>query len=202
MAEKPIVHLIHKSEAKLIPFDVAPYRTVYVSWETPADVLHSVELLHEHVKAAISPDHDVENPVTKARGRQHLKATATPPEKVLLEEMQVLSARVTELEQRPTFTYAAGTYAYPSGIHDPDQRISSYSPGTVIVTTVDPRSSGPADLSFTPDKAFVRNLNVKAAVLADTTDRDGKVTATVGGEQVRLAKDEWEKLPIWTGRFP
>jgi hypothetical protein len=83
MAEKPIVHLIHKSEAKLIPFDVAPYRTVYVSWKTPAEVLHSIEKLHEHVQTAISPDHDVENPVTKARGRLRWTRFVRQPEPVV-----------------------------------------------------------------------------------------------------------------------
>jgi hypothetical protein len=99
--EKPIIHLVHKSEEKL-PFDVAPFRTIFVSWDTPEDVRISIEQLREHVQAATSEEHEVENPVTRARGRQHLKETATPTEKVLLEEIQNLSARIAELEHRTT----------------------------------------------------------------------------------------------------
>jgi hypothetical protein len=99
MAEKPIVHLIHKSETNLIPFDVKPYRTVSISWDTPGEVRQSVQQLITFIEAAISPDHNVENPVTRARGRQHLRETATPTEKVLMEEMQGLTARITDLER-------------------------------------------------------------------------------------------------------
>lgn len=191
MAEKPIVHLIHKSEAKLIPFDVAPYRTVYVSWETPADVANSIEKLHEQVQAAISPDHDVENPVTKARGRQHLKATASSTEKVLLEDMQGLSDRVAELERRPmVVTYSPGATPYfNQGFVGQYQHPSVNPPQTY---------SGLGSLALTA--GVVRNLNGKAAVFADTTD--GQITVTVEGAKIRLTKDQWEDLPLWNGPFP
>jgi hypothetical protein len=100
MAEKPIIHLIHKSETKLIPFDVAPYRTVFISWDTPEEMHRSIREVKASIEAAISPDHNVENPVTRARGQQRLKETATPTEQVLMEEIQGLSARLADLERR------------------------------------------------------------------------------------------------------
>jgi hypothetical protein len=144
----------------------------------------------------------VENPVTKARGRQHLKATASSAEKVLLEEMHVLSARVAELESRPTFTYPSGTFGYPT-VNMPDQsnaflfnHSGFMSRGLINTETVSPTAVPLA-------KGLVRNLNGKPAVIvvADT-DTDGTVTVTVEGKEVRLTKEQWEKLPTWNGSFP
>jgi hypothetical protein len=134
-----------------------------------------------------------------------LKATATPTERVLLEEMQVLSARVAELESRPTFTYDASSGFFGGGTvvtsvdpRDPTTRSGVFG-SRMVVTSVDPKNNA----LFASDKAFVRNLEGKPAVITDySTDRDGKVTVTVEGEQVRLTKEQWEKLPLWTGSFP
>jgi hypothetical protein len=196
MAEKPIIHLIHKSELKIIPFDVAPYRTIDVSWDTPAEALRSVERLHEQVQEAISPEHVVENPVTKARGRQHLKATASPAENVLLEELQGLSARVAELERRPAYNSPSA----PTG-PSPGHTISSfyYYPSAPTGPTGPPLVNELALwTSANAGKAFVRDLNGKAAVLLLGGDpTDGKVTLSVDGQEVRLPIEEWNKLPVW-----
>jgi hypothetical protein len=96
---KAIIHLIHVSQMKNIPFDVAPFRTVGVSWDTPEEARKSIADLRAQVEAAISPDHIVENPVTRARGQQHVTEAGTPTEKVLLAEVQRLASRVTELER-------------------------------------------------------------------------------------------------------
>jgi hypothetical protein len=131
-------------EIKDLPFDVAPYRTVPVCWDTPEDVKKSVFDLKAQLEAVNLPDYIVENPVTRARGQQHLRETATPTEKLLLEEVQRLSTQMAELERSAIrFSAAAPQDAravwLSQGLHDPLARV----PGLLRVLQEHEKTSVP-----------------------------------------------------------
>lgn len=97
MAQKPVIHMQLKSEAP--PFDVNGYRAIRFSVRHPGDLLEAQRELSEQVKSAIAEDHRVENPVTHARGQIRIKEEATPKEKVLIDQLAELSARIGALEK-------------------------------------------------------------------------------------------------------
>jgi len=210
MVEKPIIHLIHKSEKDLIPFDLKPVRTVFISWVSPGEVQRSIRELKAFIEAAISPDHDVENPVTRARGRQHLKETATPTEKMLIEEMQALTARMGDFERAPRSHYPVNAL---TGWSDPQ--------GMVFVSKIDPNiynqvspqmgatfvtaASGLAqEFRSAPTaggRAAVRN-GKPANLVGGRNALSDMVDVLVDGELHHLTKEEWSKLPDWSGVLP
>jgi hypothetical protein len=98
MEERPIIHMIHKSELLLIPFDVRPFRTVLFSWDSPKELEQSKLDLKSYVRSAISTDHEVDNPVTRARGHQNLTKTATPTETMLFREIDDVKVSLRELQ--------------------------------------------------------------------------------------------------------
>ncbi len=100
MAQKPIIHMQLKHEAP--PFDVTGYRAIKFSIKHPADLSAAQRELADQIRLAVSIEHKVENPVTHARGAIRLEETATPEQKVLLEEMRSISERLSSLEVRAT----------------------------------------------------------------------------------------------------
>jgi hypothetical protein len=182
--EKPIIHLVHQFELKQLPFDIAPFRTVPVSWGTPKELDQSRDLLREHVQEATAEGHEVENPVTRARGRQRLKETASPSEQVLLEDMAILAARVAELERREA--PQAGMFA----------DIGNVAVGKTMQANV---SVYPPPLTLVGDNTSVpKNLNGRRAVLIESVGLGG-VIVSVEGQNTQLSLSEWISLPAWHG---
>jgi hypothetical protein len=100
MAQKPIIHM--QLEKEPMPFDVSLFRTIRFSRLRFADVEKAKEDLRSALEQVLDPHYQVENPVTKARGRVNLEKNATPEMKVLLEEIQVINARLAKIERAST----------------------------------------------------------------------------------------------------
>jgi hypothetical protein len=97
MKQRPIIHMYRAGHT--IPFDVAPHRAIPFEYAHPDDLKHAQAALKAAVEEVQKPDFQVENPVTRARGFVALEEGATSGEKVLLEQVQTLQARVTMLER-------------------------------------------------------------------------------------------------------
>jgi hypothetical protein len=95
MAQKPIIHmqLAHEN----IPFDVSLYRAVKFSREKFRDLETAKSELEKAVQAVLTEGYQVENPVTRTRGRIKLEEHATPDQRVILEELTALKSRVDQL---------------------------------------------------------------------------------------------------------
>jgi hypothetical protein len=98
MAQKPIIHMQIVGEQ--IPFDVSLYRSIKFSRRKPSDIREARAALKAQVKVAISTEHEVENPVTNARGQIQLGEHATAAQKVLLDQIEALGLRLDNLEDR------------------------------------------------------------------------------------------------------
>jgi hypothetical protein len=98
MHQRPIIHM-HEAGEK-IPFDISIYRSIKFSRKRPSDIRAARRDLSEAVKAVLEDDYQVENPVTKVRGRIKLEEHATPEVKVLLDDVAALRSRVANLEER------------------------------------------------------------------------------------------------------
>ena len=96
MAQKPIIHMQLAEET--IPFDVSLYRAIKYSRTRPRDIRAAQEALKAQVNAATSDGYQIENPVTRTRGVVALEQGATSGEKVLLEQLRSLGARLSALE--------------------------------------------------------------------------------------------------------
>ena len=91
MAQKPIIHM-HETGQK-IPFDVSLYRSIQFSRLRPKDIRAAQIALVQAIDHALAPDHQVENPVTNVRGRIELEQTATPEQKIVLEQLRAIEMR-------------------------------------------------------------------------------------------------------------
>lgn len=93
----PIIHMFEVGTE--IPFDVKPHRAIPYSLTEFRDLetarLSLKKNVEETLKAGFQPD----NPVTRARGVQHIREHSTPEAKVFLDEMLALKGRVSQLEQ-------------------------------------------------------------------------------------------------------
>lgn len=96
MAQKPIIHMFVSGSE--IPFDVKPYRAISFSFSDYRNLESAQVDLKAAALEAMSANHEVENPVTRALGRAEFSRTASEPEKILEGEVQSLSLRVMELE--------------------------------------------------------------------------------------------------------
>jgi hypothetical protein len=97
MAAKPIVHMFDKST--IIPFDVAPHRAIPFAIEHVEDIEKAKVDLKAAVSEAIDPDFVVDNPVTRARGRQNIAKSATPEMQFVMDEVDALKSQVNALFQ-------------------------------------------------------------------------------------------------------
>ncbi len=97
MVQKPMVHMFKRGVT--LPFDVSLVRGVDFSLERPRDVEEAKIRLKEFVKSALEPNNKPENPVTKARGRFALEQSATPPQRVIMETLESLGRRVSQVER-------------------------------------------------------------------------------------------------------
>lgn len=94
-ASKPTIHMIDKSE--VIPFDTSLSRTVKYSLRHPDNLRQAREALVRAVGKVEAVDFEVENPVTKARGRyEYQEGATTPVEKQMLEALD----RTESIERR------------------------------------------------------------------------------------------------------
>jgi len=119
MAQKPIIHM--QLVAENIPFDVQLYRAIKYSRARPADLRSAQNTLRAQVEAALAPDYQVENPVTRTRGVVQISEHATPAQQVLfdqfnamqneMKELRALVARSVQFGILPKRDYAAGDLA-------------------------------------------------------------------------------------------
>lgn len=103
--QKPIIHM--HLEGERIPFDIASFRSIKFDRKRPRDLRAARELLKASVTAALDEGHEVDNPVTFARGRVEFDKTATPAEKVVQEQLEAIAHRIETLE-RPSRTTKRG----------------------------------------------------------------------------------------------
>jgi hypothetical protein len=98
VAERPIVHMQLKHES--LPFDVGGFRSIKFSLRHPSEVELAKTELQRAVQEVSAKAYRVETPVTHARGRIKIEESATPSDRLLLEEVRSLRSRVNQIEQR------------------------------------------------------------------------------------------------------
>jgi hypothetical protein len=108
MVQKPIIHMHLEGES--IPFDVGMFRSIKFSRRTPDDLRKARATLESVVQATISADHQIDNPVTVARGKIELQQSASSAETVLLNEIQTLKNRFANIERT---VFRGGTFRRP-----------------------------------------------------------------------------------------
>lgn len=96
VVQKPIIHMHLAGES--IPFDISLFRSLRFSLKRPADIKSARQELGQMVDAVLSPDYAVENPVTSARGRIHFEESASSADKVLREQIEAISLRLSQVE--------------------------------------------------------------------------------------------------------
>jgi hypothetical protein len=96
----PIIHMYLQGQT--IPFDVKPYRAIPFKYDNPADLVKARDDLLAVVGEVIKPDFEVENPVTRARGKEKLEEKATEAQRMLIGELQELRRRIEEVEDAMT----------------------------------------------------------------------------------------------------
>lgn len=100
MIPKPIIHMIQ--EGTKLPFDVNPQRTIFYARTKPAQIKRAREELSAHVTAVLAPEFVLDNPVTAARGRLQFEESATPKDRVILNELESIKDRLSAIEDRDT----------------------------------------------------------------------------------------------------
>jgi hypothetical protein len=96
MKRLPTIHMY--SEGQSIPFDVKPYRAIPFKCAEPKDLKTAQAALKAAIEEAIKPGFVVDNPVTQARGVEKLEETATPEQRVFLDQLQEIHRRLEALE--------------------------------------------------------------------------------------------------------
>jgi hypothetical protein len=105
MAQKPIIHMQLAEET--IPFDLSLYRAVKFSRLQFHELETAKAELRKVVAAVLADGYQVENPVTRARGKVQLDEHATPEIKVLANEVEALREQIRSVE-----TIAIGTQVW------------------------------------------------------------------------------------------
>jgi signal transduction histidine kinase len=108
MIERPIIHMVDAQTE--IPFDVRPFRAIQFDLKTFRGVEVAKEDLRTQSLRATSPDHRVENPITRARGNLELRQSASPKEKLVLDTLDDLSGRLERLEKRSSRSAESSTF--------------------------------------------------------------------------------------------
>lgn len=78
---KPTIHMI--SERKRLPFDNLDQRTIFVDMSDYSDILAAKSSLTAAIAKVKESGYQVTNPVTQARGRAVLAASADPTEQIM-----------------------------------------------------------------------------------------------------------------------
>ena len=107
MAQKAIVHMQRASEA--IPFDLSLYRAIKFSLTRHRELENAKEELEKAVSATMESRYEVENPVTRTRGKVQLLEHATSETRVLAGELEAIRERLVTLER-----IAGRTFNLPS----------------------------------------------------------------------------------------
>ncbi|MBY5362618.1 hypothetical protein HFO97_22255 [Rhizobium leguminosarum] len=94
--QKPIIHM--HLENQRIPFDVAAVRSVKFARRRPSDLRAARTQLVAMVKEAIDPEHLIDNPVTFSRGVVQFAENATPSDRLLLDQIAMLTERLDRME--------------------------------------------------------------------------------------------------------
>ena len=94
---KPIIHMNLATER--IPFDISLYLSLKFSVTHPNDLVKARAGLKGMVDSVLADGYEVENPVTKARGRVKFEETATPVDKILQTEMENINDRLAAMER-------------------------------------------------------------------------------------------------------
>ena len=124
MVQKPIVHMVDTKTD--IPFDVRPFRAIVFSTHSFQDQEKARNDLRRQASEAIKPDHAIDNPVTRARGRLELEQSATPKERLLTEAIDSLTARLRRLER--------GSWSNSNNLRHSRIHKESYSDNEIIIT--------------------------------------------------------------------
>lgn len=95
--QKPIIHM--HLEGQRIPFDIAPFRSIKFSRRKPADIRKARAALLEFVKESLDPAHEIDNPVTFSRGKLAFSEKATPPEKLVQDQLDGITERLLDIER-------------------------------------------------------------------------------------------------------
>jgi hypothetical protein len=96
MTGKAVVHVHRAGEA--IPFDISTFLSMEYSVVQHSEMVAARENLKALVDNVLAPGHKMENPVTQAQGRAQFEVTATAPDRVLLSQIEALSARLSVVE--------------------------------------------------------------------------------------------------------
>jgi hypothetical protein len=118
MAQKPIIHMQLKAEKP--PFDLSLYRAIKFALRKPSDLSTACNELKEAINAVLAKGYEVDNPVTRARGRIKLKESASSEGQVLLDQMKAIQDRMDDLEistriaQNNTLRALAPNFGYAS----------------------------------------------------------------------------------------
>lgn len=99
--QKPIIHM--HLEGERIPFDIASFRSIKFERKRPRDLRAARDALKASIAAALDDAHEVDNPVTFARGRIEFDKTATPAQRVVQEQLEAMMDRLDALE-RPSIS--------------------------------------------------------------------------------------------------
>lgn len=92
----PIIHLV--LDGNPIPFDVKIFKHYPFSVKTPQDLETAKVVLKGALDAVFSPGFKVDTPVTRTRVRAQVAETGTTAERLLVEEISELSARLHAVE--------------------------------------------------------------------------------------------------------
>jgi hypothetical protein len=157
MRQAPIVHMYRTGDP--IPFDVAPHRAIPFAYAHPDDLVNAQLLLKAAVEEVLKPDFKVDNPVTRARGVFALEQGATSGERVLLDEVRSMQARLVSLERERNVH-----------VHTPSPDLT-LPPGSTIVTFITKQAFSPhqADLiqrALTKQFGFAVRLSQSANEIA------------------------------------
>jgi hypothetical protein len=98
MTQKPVIHM--HLEGQHIPFDIASFRSIKFALSRPADIRAAGGALTAAASIALGKDHQVDNPVTFARGKVDLDKSAIPADRVIAAEIAELRAKLGMLENK------------------------------------------------------------------------------------------------------
>jgi len=102
VVNKPIIHMCRYGDT--IPFDIKLFKHIMFSVATPQALEAAKVALKEMLDATFAENFKVDNPVTRTRGVVKFEENATPGEKVILERLEMIDNRVSNLEERPHST--------------------------------------------------------------------------------------------------
>lgn len=99
MVGKPTIHMIKKGE--VIPFDIKDYRAIQYSIHHYSDLENAKSELAGQVEATEKHDHEISNPITKAKGYRSLSVSSDSKDQLiadLIAGVSRLDARIGQLE--------------------------------------------------------------------------------------------------------